>query len=180
MSALAVALWIGVASAPPRHVDAGPPPAKVDIRCDDMVVDNRNNSAHCRGHVKADRRDTHLTCDQAEAVYDEDGKLSQFICTGHVVAIQGGKRATGDRGVYSERKRTLEMTGHAVLERGEDRLRGEPVVFYVDEDRVVAHQAALHGKANDLVIEHPDGGADAGADAGPDAGADGGAAERNR
>jgi lipopolysaccharide export system protein LptA len=104
-----------------------------------------------------------LTCDSAEAVYDEDGRLSEFICIGRVVALQRGRRATGDRGVYSEQKRTLEMTGHAVLERGEDRLRGEPVVFFVDEDRVVAHQAILRGKPNDLVIEHPDGGIDGGA-----------------
>jgi lipopolysaccharide transport protein LptA len=178
MSLLAAALLIGVTAGSGRHVDAGPPVSKVDIRCDDMVVDNRNNSAHCRGHVKADRRDTHLTCDQAEAVYDEDGKLSEFICIGHVVAIQRGRRATGDRGVYSEKKRTLEMTGHAVLERGEDRLRGEPVIFYVDEDRVVAHGAALRGKATDLVVEHPDGGADGGVDAGQDAGPDAG--ERDR
>ena len=78
------------------------------------------------------------------------------------MALQRGRRATGDRGVFVERKRTLELTGHAVLERGEDRLRGEPVTFYVDEDRVVAHQAGLRGKVDDLLAEHPDGGVGAG------------------
>jgi len=174
VNALALALWIGVASTSSRHPDAGPPASKVDIRCDDMAIDHGNSRFHCRGHVRADRKDTHVTCDSAEALYDEDGKLIEFICIGRVVAIQRGRRATGDRGVYSESKRTLVMTGHAVLERGEDRLRGEPVIFYVDEDRVVAHQAALHGKATDLVSERPDGGIDAWSDAGVDAGIDAG------
>ena len=67
--------------------------------------------------------------------------------------VEKDRVATGERGYYDDASRTVELTGHALLLQGDDRLTGEPIVFYVDEDRVVARHAKLRGHARDLTAE---------------------------
>jgi lipopolysaccharide export system protein LptA len=133
--------------------------APVKITCDDMVVQNRRQTARCQGHVHATRLFLTLTSDQGIAHYDKDGHIVDMVCTGNVRMTEKDRVATGDKAVYAEEKRTIELTGHAVARQGEDVLTGEPLVFYVDEDRVVAKGASLLGKSADLPQgKHPDGG----------------------
>jgi lipopolysaccharide transport protein LptA len=142
------------------------PDVPVQVRCDDMVVENRQSVAHCEGHVVAVRQDVTVNCDHAVAHYDEAGRVTELTCLGRVHVVQrpkaagvaaaapdarpaAPKTADGDKGVYLEGARTLTLTGHATLQQGEDRLAGEPIVFYVDEDRVVAKGARLVGRVQD-------------------------------
>jgi len=124
--------------------------APVKITCDDMVVQNRRQTARCQGHVHATRLLLTLTSDQGVAHYDKDGHIIDLVCTGNVRMTEKDRVATGDKAVYVEELRTIELTGHAVARQREDVLTGEPLVFYVDEDRVVAKGASLLGKSNDL------------------------------
>ena len=123
---------------------------RVRITCDDMVVQNRVQIARCEGHVKATRLTMLLTCDRSLAHYDQEGHIVDLTCFDHVKVIDGDRVATGDKGVYVEEQRTVELTGHAVVKQKEDVLQGEPIVLYVDEDRVVAKGARLLGTAADL------------------------------
>jgi lipopolysaccharide export system protein LptA len=101
-----------------------------------------------------------LTSNQGLAHYDKDGHIIDLTCTGNVKMTEKDRVATGDKAVYVEESRTVELTGHAVARQGDDVLRGEPLVFYVDEDRVVAKGASLLGKSMDLPQgKRPDGGA---------------------
>ncbi len=145
------------------------PDVPVQVRCDDMVVENRQSVAHCEGHVVAVRQDVTVKCDHAVAHYDEAGRVTELTCLGRVHVLQrpgpkatgaatappAPKTADGDKGVYLEGARTLTLTGHATLQQGEDRLAGEPIVFYVDEDRVVAKGARLVGRVQDAVPKDP-------------------------
>ena len=129
------------------------------ITCDDMVVQNRRQTARCQGHVHATRLLMTLTSDQGVAHYDKDGHIVDLVCTGNVRMTDRDRVATGDKAVYVEAMRTVELTGHAVAKQGADVLTGEPLIFYVDEDRVVAKGASLLGKSSDLPQAHrPDGG----------------------
>jgi lipopolysaccharide transport protein LptA len=137
------------------------PDVPVQVRCDDMVVENRQSLARCEGHVVAVRQNVTVTCDRAVAHYDEAGRVTDLTCNGHVHVVQkplqvadgaapkAPNTADGDKGVYLEGARTLTLTGHATLEQGEDRLHGEPIVFFVDEDRVVAKDARMAGRLQD-------------------------------
>jgi lipopolysaccharide transport protein LptA len=130
-----------------------------------MVVENRQSVAHCEGHVVAVRQNVTVNSDHAVAHYDDAGRVTELTCLGHVHVVQrplaraegassqpvAPKTADGDKGVYVEGARTLTLTGHATLQQGEDRLAGEPIVFYVDEDRVVAKDAHLKGRVQDAV-----------------------------
>jgi lipopolysaccharide transport protein LptA len=144
-------------AAPGGPPDAGgqkaPNPA-IRVTCDDMVVQNRSQQAHCTGHVRAVRQLMTITCDRAFAHYDDTGAVKDLTCLDHVKVVEKDRVATGDRGYYDDATRTVELTGHALLVQGEDRLTGEPIVFYVDEDRVVAKHAKLRGHAKDLTAEH--------------------------
>ncbi len=125
-----------------------------------MVVQNRQQTARCRGHVHATRLLMTVTSDQGLAHYDKDGRIIDLTCTGNVRIVEKDRVATGDKAVYVEEKRTVDLTGHAVARQGDDVLTGEPLVFYVDEDRVVAKGASLLGKSTDLPQGHKaDGGA---------------------
>jgi lipopolysaccharide transport protein LptA len=159
------------AEKPPK---AARPDIPVQVRCDDMVVENKQSLARCEGHVIAVRQDVTVTSDRAVAHYDEAGRVTELTCLGHVHVVQKAavrsqnvapkagatpapvappKIADGDRGVYLEGARTLTLTGHATLVQGDDRLAGEPIIFYVDEDRVVAKGARLKGKVQDAVAK---------------------------
>ena len=128
--------------------------APVKITCDDMVVQNRRQTARCQGHVHATRMLLTLTSDTGLAHYDKDGHIIDLISTGNVRMTEKDRVATGDKAVYVEELRTIELTGHAVAKQRDDVLTGEPLVFYVDEDRVVAKGASLLGKSNDLPQGH--------------------------
>ncbi|HUB09292.1 MAG TPA: LptA/OstA family protein [Myxococcales bacterium] len=147
-------LWLAAAAAtaPPRR------DVPVQVRCDDMVVENREALARCEGHVTAVRQNVVVTSERAVARYDDGGRITELTCLGHVHVIQKlappGKAALqrtadGDRAVYREASRTLTLTGHAQLQQPNDRLVGEPIVFYLDEDRVTAKGAKLVGKPQD-------------------------------
>lgn len=164
-SLLCLSLALAKAPSAPKRPDV-----PVKVRCDDMVVEDRRSLARCEGHVRAVRRDVTLTCDHAVAHYGTGGKVTLLTCLGHVHVVQQAppgrpgalaprdRIADGEKGVYDERARTLSLTGDARLVQGEDLLRGEPIVFHVDEDRVEARHASLRGQVQDALA----GGADAG------------------
>ncbi len=140
--------------------------APVQIRCDDMVVQNREALARCEGHVVAVRQNVTVTSERAVARYDEGGQITQLTCLGHVHVVQklappgqppSQRTADGDRAVYREQDRTLTLTGHALLQQPNDRLAGEPIVFYLDEDRVTAKGARLLGKPEDAMAKEGQG-----------------------
>jgi lipopolysaccharide transport protein LptA len=143
-------------AAPNVAPDAGhkATPPTIRVTCDDMTVQNRAQQARCIGHVKAVRQLMTISCDRALAHYDDTGAVKDLTCVDHVRVVEKDRVATGDRGYYDDAARTVELTGHALLVQGEDRLTGEPIVFYVDEDRVVAKHAKLRGHARDLTAEH--------------------------
>ncbi len=150
-----LALALALAAPPPDRA-----PVPVRVRCDDMTVENQSSIAHCEGHVVAVRRDVTLTCAHAVARYDGTGKVTDLVCRGNVHVVQlpsvdGGtpvpRIADGDVGHFVDATRTLELTGHARLTQGPDVLVGEPIVFFVDEDRVEARHARLRGLAEDAL-----------------------------
>ncbi len=174
MTAFLLGVLLGAAPTAARPTR---PEIPVQVRCDDMVVEDRHALARCTGHVVAIRQNVTLTCDRAVASYDGSGRVRNLTCLGRVHVVQriavaksppapsqaaappSERIADGDKGVYREESRTLTLTGHATLVQGADRLAGEPIVFYVDEDRVVAEGAKLVGRAEDAVVtRHADGG----------------------
>jgi lipopolysaccharide export system protein LptA len=151
MAALGLALLGAAPAGSGRHAHRPTSEeAPVKITCDDMVVQNRRQTARCQGHVHATRLLLTLTSDQGLAHYDKDGHIIDLVCTGNVKMTEKDRVATGDKAVYVEEQRTIELTGHAVAKQRDDVLTGEPLVFYVDEDRVVAKGASLLGKPTDL------------------------------
>jgi lipopolysaccharide export system protein LptA len=171
LSSVIVSLTLTAATGKPQKSSAHRPTseeAPVRIACDDMVVQNRQQTAQCKGHVHATRLLMTLTSEAGLAHYDKDGHIVDLTCTGNVKMVEKDRVATGDKAVYVEESRTVELTGHAVARQGEDVLRGEPLVFYVDEDRVVAKGASLLGKSTDLPQgKRADGGASSPAEAHP-------------
>lgn len=151
MTSLLLALALTAAQKKPPSYDQAP----VHVSCDDMVVKNRDQNARCEGHVKATRLTLTLTCDHSLAHYDGDGRIVDLTCNGNVKIVDQQRSAAGDKAVYVEADRVVTLTGHATVKKQDDVLTGEPILFYVDEDRVVAKGANLSGKTSDLPRSPP-------------------------
>jgi len=71
------------------------------------------------------------------------GKPSRFEATGHVVFVSSSGTATGDNGVYDLGPRTITLTGHVVLTKEKDVMRGTALVVNMNtgQSRLIARGA---------------------------------------
>lgn len=64
-------------------------------------------------------------------------QLQEIVAEGHVEITANNRRATGDKMVFHEVKRTVVLSGNAVLWDGANQVTGERVTVHLDEQRTV-------------------------------------------
>jgi lipopolysaccharide export system protein LptA len=97
----------------------------VTMSCDRLVIDyEMKDSESTQG-----KRDPKLTKDVALS------NLKTITATGNVKIVQGDRMATAGKAVFDNKKRTIELTEGPKLWLGPDRLEGNKIVFYIDEER---------------------------------------------
>ncbi len=67
------------------------------------------------------------------------GEVREVVAQGAVRISKGERWARGDVAVFDQRRRTLELRGHAQLADGPNWIAGERVLVYLDEQRSVVH-----------------------------------------
>ncbi len=83
-------------------------------------------------------------------------KLQQIRAEGDVTITKGTRSASGGKAVFDERDRTVQLTDNAVLIDGPNRISGEKVVVYLDEERSVIEggdhpvEAVLYPNSDEL------------------------------
>jgi len=117
----------------------------IDITSDTVEADQKKNSITFKGNVVAKQEDTTLYANTMVVHYDPDTKkLREIIATGNVKIVQLERRATGQRATFDQEENKIVLDGDAVVREGENVLRGERVIYYVNEERSVVEG----GKAN--------------------------------
>jgi len=107
------------------------------------------------GNVIVSQADDKLRADKVK-VDVVAGKPSRFDATGHVVFVSPSGTATGDNGIYDLGPRTITLTGHVVLTKDKDVMRGTSLVVDMNtgQSRLVA-QGAQGNRVQGLFVQKP-------------------------
>ncbi len=65
----------------------------------------------------------------------ETGNVEKIEANGKVVVTEGNRVATGDFAVFEQDSQKITMTGNAVLKEGENVIRGNRIVIFLEENR---------------------------------------------
>jgi lipopolysaccharide export system protein LptA len=112
--------------------------APIDITSDTVEADQKTNTVTFKGNVVAKQEDTTLYANTLTIIYDQQmKKLKEIIAVGNVKVVQLDRRATGQKATFDQDKNKVVLDGEAVVREGTNVIRGERIIFYVDEERSV-------------------------------------------
>jgi len=116
--------------------------APIDIDSDRLEADQKKNTITYKGNVVAKQEDVTLYANTLVILYDPDTKkLKEIIATGNVKVVQLDRRATGQKATFDQEKNKVILDGDAVVREGTNVIRGERIIFYVEEERSVVEPA---------------------------------------
>ena len=127
----------------------------INVSSDSFVGDLANKIGTYIGNVIVIQGDMRLRADQVK-VHIAQGKPTHIEAIGKVVVSAPNGTATGDNGVYELGPRTITMTGHVVLTKEKDVMRGTKLVM--DMNTNLAHlyaQGMPGGRVQGLFIPPP-------------------------
>jgi len=112
--------------------------APIDITSDSVEADQKQNRVTFKGNVVAKQEDTTLYANTLVILYDPDTKrLKEIMAIGNVKLVQTERRATGQKATFQPDENKAVLEGEAVVREGENVIRGERIIFYVDEERSI-------------------------------------------
>jgi lipopolysaccharide export system protein LptA len=68
-------------------------------------------------------------------------QIKEVTALGNVKIDQGGRYATGQKAVFNQTNRTVEMTGSPVIHDGPDQITGTKILIYLDTQKSVVEGA---------------------------------------
>ena len=112
--------------------------APIDIVSDTVEANQKENTVTFKGDVVAKQEDTTLHANMLIIRYEaETKKLKEIMAIGNVKIVQLDRRATGQKATFQQEENKVVLDGDAVVREGENEIRGERVIFYVDEERSI-------------------------------------------
>ena len=110
--------------------------APIDILSDTVEADQKQNTVIFKGNVVAKQEDITLYANTLTITYDPNTKkLKEIMAVGNVKIVQLERRATSQKATFDQDESKVILDGEAVVREGENVIRGEKVIFYVDEER---------------------------------------------
>jgi len=130
--------------------------APVDIRSDRLTVHQKKQRAVFEGNVKTVQGDLEINCEKLTVTYTGEkdgakgagvkaGEVKQMVFTGSVSITQKNRRGHCERAVFDRVAGRIVCTGNPWVVEGENRIRGERIVYLLKEDevRVTRPQAVI-------------------------------------
>ncbi len=120
-----------------------PSEGPIRIQSDRMETMDKEGNVVFSGHVKATRGDLVIYSDVLKVYYKEapgkKGKrvIDKIVATGHVKITKEGRMATGESAVYDKAGEKIILSGAAQVWEGPNRVRGEKITFFINEDRSI-------------------------------------------
>ncbi|MDR0966522.1 MAG: LptA/OstA family protein [Myxococcales bacterium] len=157
MSLTAITLCLFALAAPASGAPAHKP--AVNITSERFEILPNAERALWTGSVVAQRGDLRLSCDKLTAEFDtgERRRIKSLVCEGNVHMLQrrgasgpgsaksnaADREAWGDRAHFDNKRGLVTVTGNPKAREGENRIHGEKVLIYVEEDRVVVEKPKM-------------------------------------
>jgi outer membrane protein assembly factor BamD len=110
----------------------------VDIVSDTMEGFDKEKYVLFKGSVIAKQEDLFIFADTVEAYMSEDtNEIEKAIAKGNVKIVKQDRTATCREAVFENAKGEITLKGDVVVYQGQDKLAGDVIIYYVNEDRVV-------------------------------------------
>ena len=110
----------------------------IDIVSDTVEANQKQNVVTFKGNVVAKQENVSLYANMLTIYYDPDTKgIKTVVATGNVKIVQLERRATSQKATFHQDENKMVLDGEAVIREGENVIRGERVIYYVDEERSV-------------------------------------------
>ena len=108
---------------PQTSIGMKDPNAPIEYTADNFDADANSKTATLSGNVLIRQGEMRMRAN-AVRVNIVDGKANKIFAKGHVVVDAPSGTATGDNGVYDVNPRLVTLTGHVVLTREKNVMRG--------------------------------------------------------
>jgi len=111
----------------------------ISVRSDKLEFSYRDRLLTYTGQVVVTQGDLTLKADVLKVTITEDeaNRLEQIVATGGVEISQGKRSASGGKAVFDQRARNIVLSDGAVLSEGPNKISGDRVIVYLDEERSV-------------------------------------------
>ena len=127
----------------------------IDITSDSVEADQKQNTVTFRGNVVAKQEDTTLYANTLIIRYDPNTKrLKEIMAIGSVKLVQLERRATSQKATFQQDENKVVLDGEAVVREGENVIRGERIIFYVDEEKSVV-EGGKGSRVNTRITPRP-------------------------
>jgi lipopolysaccharide export system protein LptA len=112
--------------------------APIDISSETVEGDQKQNTVTFKGNVIAKQENTTVYANLLVITYDSENKgVKQIVASGNVKVVSLDRRATGQRVIFLQNEKKVILEGDAVIREGENVVRGERVIYYMEEERSV-------------------------------------------
>lgn len=129
--------------------------APIDIVSDTVEANQKENTVVFKGNVVAKQEDITLHANMVVIRYEAETKrLKDITAIGNVKIVQLDRRATGQKATFQQEENKVVLDGDAVVREGENEIRGERVIFYVDEERSIV-EGGKGGRVNTRITPPP-------------------------
>jgi lipopolysaccharide export system protein LptA len=129
--------------------------APIDITSDTVEANQKQNTVIFKGNVVAKQEDITLHANTLTIYYDPNTKkLKEIMAVGNVKVVQFDRRATSQKATFHQEENKVVLDGETVVREGENVIRGERVIFYVDEERSVV-DGGKGGRVNTHISSTP-------------------------
>lgn len=108
----------------------------IEITSDTVEGDQKQNRVTFKGNVVAKQEDATLHAHMVVVTYDSEmKKIKEIVATGNVRIVQLDRRATCQKATFFQMENKVVLEGEAVIREGENVVRGEKMVYLLDEER---------------------------------------------
>ncbi|OGP79938.1 MAG: lipopolysaccharide transport periplasmic protein LptA [Deltaproteobacteria bacterium RBG_16_49_23] len=108
----------------------------IEITSDTVEGDQKQNRVAFKGNVVAKQEEATLYANLVVVHYDtEMKKIKEIVATGNVRIVQLDRRATCQKATFFQNENKIVLDGEAVIREGDNIVRGERVIYLVDEER---------------------------------------------
>jgi lipopolysaccharide export system protein LptA len=110
----------------------------IDIVSDTMEGFDKEKYVVFKGSVVARQEDLYIFSDTVEAHMNEvSNEIEKAYAKGNVKLVKKERTATCNEATFDNKKGEIILKGNVIVYSGQDKLTGDVVTYYVNEDRVV-------------------------------------------
>ncbi len=126
----------------------------IDIVSDTMEGFDKEKYVVFKGNVIAKQEDLYIFADTIRAYLNEESnEIDKAYAKDHVKILKKERTATANEAIFDNRKGEITLKGNVIVFQGQDKLTGDVVTYYVNEDKaVVEGNKAEKGKRARVIL----------------------------